>query len=226
MRCWHEHTSVESRQLGFAEIVCDAGTIFSKTSGFKYMLLFAILMRFLTEFIKDPKSIGAIAPSSKGLAELITAELDGSQVIVELGPGTGSFTELICSKKRSDSRFLAIEYKDVFAEQIRERFSGVEVYKDSAVNISKYLRGAKAGCIVSGLPWAIFNDEQQNELLAAIYDSLAPNGTFSTFAYVHGLILPAGINFRRKLNEKFHDVKKSRIVWKNLPPAFVYVARK
>ena len=37
-----------------------------------------------------------------------------------------------------------------------------------------------------------------------------------------GSILPAGLRFRRELDARFLRVRRSGVVWPNLPPAFVY----
>jgi phospholipid N-methyltransferase len=79
-----------------------------------------------------------------------------------------------------------------------------------------------ADCIVSGLPWAVFSSELQLRLLAAIRDALRSGGTFATFAYLHAAWLPAARRFREHLTSHFETVEESRVVWRNLPPAFVY----
>ena len=51
---------------------------------------------FLGEFIKERKTVGAIAPSSKFLMKKMIAPIDfqKADVIVELGPGNGVFTKV------------------------------------------------------------------------------------------------------------------------------------
>jgi phospholipid N-methyltransferase len=66
----------------------------------------------------------------------------------------------------------------------------------------------------------------QDRLIDSILEILRPGGRFVTFAYLQGLLLPAGHAFSRKLQSRFRKVKKTRTVWRNLPPAFVYVAEK
>jgi phospholipid N-methyltransferase len=51
---------------------------------------------------------------------------------------------------------------------------------------------------------------------------LAPGGQFATFAYWQGMLLPAAWRFSRRLHRTFSSVQRSRTVWRNLPPAFVY----
>ncbi|VWD62192.1 phospholipid methyltransferase [Burkholderia contaminans] len=50
-------------------------------------------MLFLRTWLRNPRRVGALAPSSPALAALITADIprDGAAVI-ELGAGTGVFT--------------------------------------------------------------------------------------------------------------------------------------
>ena len=55
--------------------------------------------------------------------------------------------------------------------------------------------------------------------------SLAPDGMFTTFTYVHAFWLPRARRFRHRLECFFAEVKTSRIVWRNVPPAFVYRCR-
>ena len=51
-------------------------------------------------------------------------------------------------------------------------------------------------------------------------------GRFVTFAYIHAQPMRQAKRFREKLNHTFAAVEKSPIVWKNLPPAFVYCCQK
>lgn len=83
-----------------------------------------------------------------------------------------------------------------------------------------------ADTIISGLPWAVFPDHLQRSLLTEIYAALKSKGRFCTFAYLQGLLLPAGQNFRGLLEQTFDVVERSPVVWKNFPPAFVYRCEK
>ena len=80
--------------------------------------------------------------------------------------------------------------------------------------------------IVSGLPWAAFSDDDQNTYLDATMQVLRPGGQFIAFGYLQGLLLPAGRRFRKKLLNYFAEVRVSKPVWGNLPPAFFYCCRR
>jgi len=62
---------------------------------------------FIKQFLSNPNSTGAIHPSSEQLADLITetAQLPNRSTIVEIGSGTGVFTETIYEKKNESADF-------------------------------------------------------------------------------------------------------------------------
>ncbi len=187
--------------------------------------------RFLRAFLQAPRTIGAIAPSSKRLATMMLDQtlLPNDRVIVEYGPGTGVFTTEILSRKNAEARFLAIEVDSELGQRFADRFPEVDLCRDSVENLPALLseRGlASAHCIISGLPWAVFSDDVQDRLLEVTVSALAPEGRFATFAYIQGLMLPAAQRFASKLKARFSDVSRSPIVWRNLPPALVYRCRR
>lgn len=182
-------------------------------------------IKFLKQLIKDPKSTGAIAPSSEDLADLITdtANLQNSMMIVELGSGTGIFTRKILEKKSSSADFFALEISSDFVKISRE--TGAIIYHDCAMKIDHYLKlHEKEYCdtVISGLPFAAFDKSLQRGIMNSVIESLNPGGQFLTFAYLQGMLMPQGRRFRNLLDEEFREVRRTEIVWNNLPPAFVY----
>ena len=187
------------------------------------------LTQFLKQFVLHTAKTGAVAPSSEGLADLITetAGLHSASAVIEFGAGTGIFTEKILQKISDETRFFALEINPDFVKATRKRCPEAVVYQDSAANAKKYLDELginECDCIICGLPWAAFSEELQNELLDTIIDVLKPGGRFLTFAYLQGLLLPAGMRFKKKLSTRFNSVTKTRTIWLNFPPAFVYCA--
>lgn len=182
---------------------------------------------FIAEFLRTPGRVGAIAPSSKDLARMMVSAVDAESpsVVVEFGPGTGPFTEAILVRLGPGSRLIAIEQNDTFASILRTKFPGLDLVHGSVEALPEILQargGRPADCIISGLPWASFDAALQRRIVVAAANSLRRGGSFATFAYVHGLMLPAAWRFRRLLQSTFRDVQQSEIVWRNLPPAFVY----
>jgi phospholipid N-methyltransferase len=158
------------------------------------------------------------------LARLIVegCELRPSATVVEVGPGTGAFTGLILERLGRHGRFLGIEINPSNARELRRRFPRAQVHRDSAENLPAYLGRGRADCIVSGLAWGNMLPATQDRIFDAMLRTLAPGGLFTTFAYVHACWFPTSLRFRRRLFRDFARVETTSIIWRNLPPAFVY----
>ena len=182
---------------------------------------------FFYNFVRHPKSTGAVFPSSRRLAKKMIdgAGLETATSVVELGPGTGAFTGAIAERLEDPGIYLGIELREKFAAIVKDKFPQLLVVNDSAEKIVENLREIdrkKAEAIISGLPWAAFDADLQKRIMKSVTAALAPGGTFSTFTYLHARQLPAGKRFRALLDDNFSDVQTSKTVWLNLPPAFVY----
>ncbi|MEK6700670.1 MAG: ribosomal RNA adenine dimethylase domain-containing protein [Planctomycetota bacterium] len=182
--------------------------------------------RFLREFIARPTMIGAISPSSRRLAEemLRTVPLDGPVAIAEYGPGTGVFTSLVLERLGGGAKFFAIERNEVLVEELRRRFPGLGLHAGSAADIERFcaIEGvSKLDAVISGLPWASFPESLQTSILEPTVRALKPGGQFVTFAYQVGRYMPAGRRFAKLLPRYFATTTLSRIVWRNMPPAYV-----
>ncbi len=187
-------------------------------------------LTFLRTFISQPVKVGAIAPSSRYLAEQMVLSVDWStaRAIVEYGPGTGVFTQRISECLQPDAQFFAIEQSAELAQRTRNRCPGVQVHCDSVANVESLCRQEgieQVDAILCGLPWAAFPESLQRECFDAMLRVLKPGGQFATFAYWQGVVLPAGQRFSKRLRSTFSEVKRSPTVWRNLPPAFVYRCR-
>lgn len=189
------------------------------------------VIHFIKQFVFHPTKTGALAPSSQSLADLITdaADLSNTSVVIEFGSGTGIFTEKILQKIPKEAMFFVLEINPDFVKATINRCPNVNIYHDSAMHAKKYLYNLdikECDRIICGLPWASFSKDLQDELLDIIVDILKPGGRFLTFAYLQGLLLPAGIRFKKKLSARFKNLTKTKTVWLNIPPAFVYCGEK
>jgi phosphatidylethanolamine/phosphatidyl-N-methylethanolamine N-methyltransferase len=188
-------------------------------------------LHFLRAFLRKPITVGAPCPSSRALAQAMLQDCDlrNAETVVELGPGTGAFTRLILQRIGRRTLFLALELDASCVKRLRENPGGFAVYQDSAEHLARYLARhgrVQADCIISGLPWSNMRAQLQDRILDAVVEALAPRGVFTTFAYIHAAWLPTAVRFRKRLKQRFDSVKTSRIVWGNLPPAYVYRCRR
>ena len=174
--------------------------------------------------------IGAIAPSSRRLAESMIppVNLKSAQVVVELGAGTGAVTHPLRQRVGHRTNLIVLELHHGAADKLRQRFRDLQIISDSAENLRHHLNRLghrSADCIISGLPWGSMSGDLQDRILEAVLVSLKPGGVFTAMAYVHARGFSSSREFKRKLTGHFGQVTSSPIVWANLPPAFVYYCR-
>ncbi|MGX1756546.1 class I SAM-dependent methyltransferase [Streptomyces lydicus] len=172
-----------------------------------------------------------MAPSSRQLAAEVAVPVpeSGDPVVVELGPGTGAFTSMIQELLGDRGRHLAVEINPRLASALDGRYPRVEVLNAEAAELPRLLaeRGLPAAdVVISGLPWASLPRLVQRTTLESVHEVLSSQGAFTTFGYVHAARLGSARRFRRMLGSSFEEVVAGRTVWGNLPPAFVYHARR
>ncbi|MCI2417258.1 methyltransferase domain-containing protein [Saccharopolyspora sp. K220] len=181
--------------------------------------------------MRKPNLVGAVAPSSPNLAREMAAVVptSGRPVVVELGPGTGALSGAISERLPAGGRQVAIELDSGMVEYLRAELPWLEVIQGDAARLGELLGEAgidRVDAVISGLPWSIFPAKLQQAILQQVGAVLAPGGAFTTFAYVHALGMSGARQFRRRLDLAFDEVLTSRTVWRNVPPARIYVCRR
>lgn len=186
---------------------------------------------FLLEFLRDPRSTAAIAPSSRKLAQRMIEGIDFASLrsLAEYGPGTGVFTRAVLERcahtPREDRVFLAVEKNPRLAAGLAAACPGVRVHNGDALGIERVC--AEAGIreldfVLSGLGWPSLPRTVREGILESTAALLRPGGEFRTFGYHIGLTLRGAWEFRRTVRRLFREVTISPVVWDNMPPAFVY----
>lgn len=180
--------------------------------------------KFVRAFVREPLKVGAIWPSSETLSRAIAEACDFApyDTVVELGPGTGNFTQLLLDRLDKNGRLVALELSATNVEVLRRRFPQGEIHFDSAEHLSKHVQPQTARCVVSGLAWGNMMPALQDRIMSAITSSLAPGGQFVAFAYSHARYYPTTLRFRKLMFREFARVETTPIIWRNLPPAYVY----
>lgn len=179
---------------------------------------------FFKQFLNNKKMVGSITPSSKFLCAkmLNNIPLKSAKLIIELGPGTGCFTEKIVEKMGSNTQLIVVELNSDFHQHLKDKIihSNVHIKQDSANNIgilTKQLGFEKADIIISSLPLANFPPELRNLILKSVNENLTDNGSFVQFQY--------SLNAYKNLKKIFHSVNL-QFTALNFPPAFVYTCKK
>ncbi len=146
-------------------------------------------LAFLKGFLREPKGVGSVIPSSRFLERRMVrmADVAHADSVVELGPGTGGTTRAILAAMPESATLLAIELDPSFAELAR----GIEdrrliVHQGSAENLAELLaahrlRPPKA--ILSGIPFSTIPEAIGTRIIEAIRDVLAPGGCFVAYQF-------------------------------------------
>jgi len=177
------------------------------------------LGQFLKSWFKDPKLIGAVAPSGRALAKLMSTGLRPGARVIELGAGTGTVTEaLLRTGVRPEDLYL-LERNDAFFDILTRRFPRCPLVPADALQLRERFADAlhSFDFVVSGLPLLLFTPEQKSDLIEQVFDVLSPTGAYQQFTY--GARCPLGRGIRDRLGLKRTLLGFAAL---NIPPAFVY----
>jgi phospholipid N-methyltransferase len=154
------------------------------TSRRKQIALFAL------NFLKHPKMLGSIIPSSRFLIERVLSEVDWdrARVMVEYGPGVGTFTADILKRMRSDGVLIVFETNPDFVQFLRASFPDprLQVVHGSAAEVSTVLAGRGlqgADYVISGIPFSTLPEGVRADILEATRGALNPEGAFLVYQF-------------------------------------------
>lgn len=179
---------------------------------------------FFRESVKNYKTSGTIAPSSRFLAQRMLKNIDftSANVIVELGPGNGAITEHILKKLHPKATLICFEINDAFYnELLKIDHPQLVVLKKSAENIQAEvteLGFAQINHIISSLPLTIIPKKISKNILKESYTNLAVGGTFIQYQY--------SLTYYKQLKGVFKEEISLDFEPLNIPPAFVYRCKK
>ena len=177
-------------------------------------------LSFLRAWSCDPRRVGAIAPSGAALAEVMTREISPSEApIIELGVGTGVFTQALLSRGVREQDLTLVESGADFAGLLQKRFPEARLLSIDAARLGEHdLFGRiAAGAVVSGLPLLAMPVRKVISILLGAFSQLRSGGAFYQFTYGTGC--PVSLRVLDRLGLKATRVGR---VLLNLPPATVY----
>jgi phosphatidylethanolamine/phosphatidyl-N-methylethanolamine N-methyltransferase len=175
---------------------------------------------FFHSWLLNPQRVGAISPSSDALAELITREITpATGPIIELGPGTGVFTNKLLEKGIRPQDLTLIEYGSEFVSVLQLRFPGVRVLWMDASRLAaaKIAEPGSVGAFISGLPLLTMSVRKVIGIMSGAFHYLRPGGAFYQFTYAPRFPVSGRILDRFGL-----EATRVGSTIRNLPPATVY----
>jgi len=179
---------------------------------------------FLWNFIKNPRQVGSVTPSSRWLCRRLAnaAELSRCRCVVEFGPGTACLTREILDRLPPEATLFAFEINEEFCESLKTKcvHPRLLVVNDSAERVGARLAAhgfGGADYIFSGLPFTTLPPLVRERILRETLSALKPGGKFIAYQYSLYLL--------RTLRSVFGDVRVS-FELRNIPPAFCFVCTK
>jgi len=180
-------------------------------------------LRFLKQWVRNPREIGSVTPSSRFLTREVVEPIKASQarLVVELGPGTGVFTQALLAALPADGKVLAIDTNASFVEHLRRtipdrRLTAVHASAEEVDRLVAEAGWPAADAIISGIPYSLLPRPVMFGILRAARRALREDGLFIGYQYSRML--------RPHLLDFFGNVHYRSLLL-NLPPAFVYSCR-
>lgn len=170
--------------------------------------------RFVKEFALHPTEVGAILPSSTGLAREIVSEIPKDKDapprrILEVGPGTGPFTEKIIKRMNPQDTLVLVEFDEAFHAKLTKKFGHIKNVTIIQGDIIQHDPKDKYDFIISGLPLNSFKADFVNDVFAKFTSIIKDNGKISYFEYV---LLPKikRVFLRGESKENFNKILQSK----------------
>jgi phosphatidylethanolamine/phosphatidyl-N-methylethanolamine N-methyltransferase len=175
--------------------------------------------QFLGNLLRDPLAVGAVAPSSRHLANLMVTGMKAGSRVIELGAGTGAVTAAILNAGVRASDLTLVEQNEEFAAILSTKFPDTTIVRGNAVSLRHHIctESGKADFVVSGLPLLLFPTRSKARLLSQIFKTLSDEGCL--YQYTYGVRCPISRKLLRNLGLEASLVKFTPF---NIPPAFVY----
>jgi phosphatidylethanolamine/phosphatidyl-N-methylethanolamine N-methyltransferase len=147
-------------------------------------------LAFLKGFLREPKVVGSVIPSSRFMERRIVraARVSSADSVVELGPGTGGTTRAILRAMPARASLMAIELDPVFVDHVRGCVHDPRliVHQGSAELLVEALNAHRLRApqaVISGIPFSTMPVEVGRRIIEAIRDALAPGGCFVAYQF-------------------------------------------
>jgi phosphatidylethanolamine/phosphatidyl-N-methylethanolamine N-methyltransferase len=173
-------------------------------------------MSFISQFIRSPRSVGAITPSSPALActltDLVRGPLKG--IVLELGAGTGSVSKHIADKLADSKRLHCVEMNPSMCKKFRKNHPDLLLHEMDCQSMSERFGDYKISNIICCLPFRSMPSAVVDRIFKEIVSVSCSDTLLSLFTYDP---------FFSRYHKKYPlDRIDSKMVIANVPPAKVY----
>lgn len=205
------------------------------------------MFRFVREAFRDIRNTGSVWPSSPALAKAMTrglGDLRGKRRVLEVGPGTGPFTERILRGLRDGDRFDIVELNAAFCRELEKRLIAPHRRRRPRITVMLHEAAIEQAdlegpydLIVCGLPFNNFPPALVRSIFRRMMALLREGGELAYFEYAgvrtikgplvgeRGRKQLKGVKFVGESLRRRHRGKRE-LVLGNIPPAVATHLRK
>ena len=174
----------------------------------------------IKKWIKNPAQVGTILPSSVRISRIVArysiASLKGGKIL-ELGAGTGPFSQAILDAGLPPDRLICVEKSKDMCDFLRKKLSGVNVIQADACYLSEQipadvLRGVD--CVVSSIPMLCIPKSTQSLILQSVFNTIGDVPLYQiTYKF-----------FSSSIDSDAFGLTEERLakVWLNMPPVTLW----
>jgi phospholipid N-methyltransferase len=134
---------------------------------------------FFRQWLKNPLRVAAISPSSRQLARQMMTQLPRNcRRVIELGGGTGVFTQALIDHGIEAAELLVLELNEELHQHLVRQFPHAKVVCGDAGNLRAIAEEhgfggeRKADAIISGLGLLSMPRQLQQSILQAAFDAM------------------------------------------------------
>lgn len=199
---------------------------------------------FLRNFLRTPRAVGAVAPSSpalgRGLCEAYVRGRSPARVL-EVGAGTGAVTRCIVRVLRAEDELDVCEINPQFVDVLQRWMSSdvpsAELLRTGRLRligsaVQEIEDAARYDFIICALPLTRFELPEARAAMTTMSELLKPGGVMSYFEYLYARPLMRRLAFMDRkaaihavsayMDEQIHRYQyATRVVMGNFPPARV-----
>ena len=179
---------------------------------------------FARNFLKYPNLVGWMLPSSSFVVGQVLSQIDWkrARVIVEYGPGIGTFTEEILKRMSPEARLVALEVNPEFVQFLRQALPDprLQLVHSSAIEVESELArlGHKsADYVISGIPFKTLPPDVCQRVALKTHAVLHPKGAFLVYQLSNAAL--------RYLQPVFGSVRQDRERLSLMPARLFYCTR-
>ena len=180
----------------------------------------ANLVPFWRAMMEDPRRMGSVLPSGRGLGKAIVREVMQRRPghVIELGAGTGAITRALFPHRHRFDSFSVVERSERLAHGLAHCFAGLPVHPICASAFDLLVAdGVEAMTVVSSLPFRSLPAADRQAVVAAVLRMSQRCGQFRFIQYSYLGRLP----FQAPASNLHWS--RGDTVFANLPPARLWV---